>query len=218
MRTTVRDEGGFTLVELLVGITILSLILVSAYSVMFSGVRGANNVESVVNVSGEARLGLNRMVRDTREARSLVLPIDEDEFSIAVDFDRDSDTPDTIETFAYEVEDGVGVITISVDGGDPEVLVSGVSPAVAADGSEIDLFTYSSNYLEFDSDGNGIATWQEVDDAPAGVSGGDGDGEISEPDLPFLSNVDFSMTISSGDDEATRAEEFFTQAQLRNLR
>src|ERR687892_2087335 len=72
MRDRLASEGGFTLVELLVVILIFAAISTSLYLAVFSGVRGGNTARNVVQISEEARLGLNRMIRDTREAKDLV--------------------------------------------------------------------------------------------------------------------------------------------------
>lgn len=205
-----QQQHGFTLVELMVAVALFSIIAVSFYAVMFSGVRGADATQAGVDVSAEARLGLNRLIRDVREATTLVEPLTDSAFTIHVDFSRDGVIQsDEIETFAV-----VGnTITLEVDG-DEEVLIEGVG-AVAGQA----FFSYSSNDLEFDHDPrDGIATCLEVDDPPVGVSGGDDDGACDDGELSFLTNVDFSFSVASGEGDSSRAEEFFGQAQLRNRR
>jgi len=66
--THAREEAGFTMIEVLVAITLFSILSVGFYQVMLSGVRGTDTTQDVVTISSEARLGLNRMVRETREA------------------------------------------------------------------------------------------------------------------------------------------------------
>lgn len=204
-----QQQQGFTLVELMVAVALFSIMAVSFYAVMFSGVRGADATQSGVDVSAEARLGLNRLIRDVREATTLAEPLTDSAFTIHVDFSRDGTIQaDEIETFAV-----VGnTITLEVDG-DEEVLIEGVG----AVGTE-DVFSYSSNDLEFDHDPrDGIATCLEIDDPPIGVSGGDGD-TCDGGEVDFLTNVDFSFSVTSGEGDSLRTEDFFGQAQLRNRR
>jgi len=66
--TSTNDQAGFTLIELLVALTLFAILSVGFYQVMLSGVRGTETTNDVVTVSSEARMGLNRMVRETREA------------------------------------------------------------------------------------------------------------------------------------------------------
>ena len=92
--TSSASENGFTLIETLVAITLFSVVSISFYSVMLSGSRGADTTRSVVRVAEEARFGLNRMVRDTREAQ-VMAEADEDSYRVQIDFDEDG----TIQTF-----------------------------------------------------------------------------------------------------------------------
>ena len=92
---TPRSESGFTLVEVLVTMFVFAIVSVGFYQVMFSGSRGADTSQRVVNISEEARLGFNRLIRDTREATSLDCPPvgsvcpGANGYSIIVDFDGD---------------------------------------------------------------------------------------------------------------------------------
>lgn len=221
---TTGQEEGFTLVELLVAVFIFGVISTVFYSVMFSGVRGGTVTEASVDVSAEARLGLNRMVRDVREATSLQEPFNATRFSIAVDFsipsDGDTTDPGEVETFTFvpgarEIRlttdvNGDGDV---IDAGENEVLIEGVTRIGTRD-----VFSYWSNYLEFDANGDGIATCLEVNDPPPGKSGGNGTGGCDAGEIPFLTNVGFTFRVTSGDGDSQRGQNFFGQAQLRNRR
>lgn len=221
-----RRDGGFTIIELLVGIMLLSIVSISFYSVMFSGTRSSDTTRSLVRVSEEARFGLNRLIRDTREAELLgcsdtVACPTSTRFNVKVDFDGgvdadgDGDAYDNPNargdfedvTFAYNA----AADTITLNG---EVLVRGVQPIPGKQ-----MFTYSSNFLEYDWDADGVTTWQELDagrsrgvnvgNGNAGTSAGPDQGEIS-----FVSSVSLALRISDGD----RTQDFYAQAQLRNRR
>ena len=220
MRDRLASEGGFTLVELLVVTLILAAISTSLYLAVFSGVRGGNTARNVVQISEEARLGLNRMIRDTREAEDLVAA-DADSYEIGIDFNLDGDTDDggEQETFTFDPDTQRILLTANVpDGANPtttEPLVVGVSALAGTN-----MFSYSSNQLEYDQPPeDGIASCAEIDDPPFGVSGGNGDNVCGVEELPFVSNVSYALQVSSGDDRSgVRTTEFFAEAQLRNRR
>ena len=82
------QEEGFSLVEVMIGMLLLSILSIGFYQVMFSTVRGSNSAADVAQSAEEARLGFNRMIRDTREATHLVSASGTD-YRIWVDFDGD---------------------------------------------------------------------------------------------------------------------------------
>jgi prepilin-type N-terminal cleavage/methylation domain-containing protein len=238
-----QNEHGFTLVETLVAMMLFSILSVGFYQVMFSGVRGGETTNDVARISEEARIGLNRMLRDTREAGghcfSGVSPTcglvtaSPTSYSIEVDFDNDRTVDYAAnEYLRYSFDAAAQTITIaSLDSAGavlsgPEVLISGVT---AIPGREV--FDYSSNYLEYDwANGNvvplagpadGVTGWREIDRPPAGVNGiGDGDGVLDDlgdnnpREVFFISEINISFQVSSG----ARSTEFFNQASLRNRR
>lgn len=191
-----RSESGFTLVEILVAFALFSILSISFYAVVFSAVRGSGTSRSVARVSEEARLGLNRMVRDTREAERIV---DQDisggveSYSIRVDFNRDGDSADAGETEEFIFTESTEEITLNGD-----VLVRGVEKINAG----TPVFSFSSNLLEYDTNADGVASLSEVSTA----EGGDV--------YPYLSNVTFALAVTDGDQRTT----FRTEAQLRNRR
>jgi prepilin-type N-terminal cleavage/methylation domain-containing protein len=220
MKDRFASEGGFTLVELLVVIMIFGAISTSLYLAVFAGIRGGNTADNVVQVSEEARLGLNRMIRDTREAKDLVAA-DADSYEIGIDFNLDGDTDDEgeQETFTFDPDSDRILLTANIpDGANPtttEPLAVGVSDLAGTN-----MFTYSSNQLEYDYDPeDGIASCAEIDDPPFGVSGGNGDNICGTEELPFVTNISYALQVSSGDDRSgVRTTEFFAEAQLRNRR
>jgi prepilin-type N-terminal cleavage/methylation domain-containing protein len=208
MRT---NESGMTLVEILVAIAIFSVVSVGFYSVMLSGVRSSDTTESVVRISEEARLGLNRMVRDTREGDSLESAAPTS-YNVRVDFDEDGfyDNPNTKGdfenlTFAFVAGSGGVPGRITLNG---STLIDGVRAIPGQD-----VFTYYSSNLVEDADDNGIAEWEELD-ASGSVGVGNGNGVLDSGELPFITNVRYAVRVEAED----RATEFYAEAQLRNLR
>ncbi len=208
-----RTQGGFTVVELLTAMFVFSVVSAGFYSIMLSSIRGADTTEAVVRVSEEARLGFNRMIRDTRESLRIVeatTPTTVDprppaSFTIHIDFNADGDiraSDGEIETFAFANRQ------ITLNG---NVLIDNVEPIPG-----VPVFDFSSNQLQYDwAPVDGVARWNEIDNPPSGTTQpGNRNGAIDRPELPYLTNVSFSLRIRT-DNKVTA---FYTQAQLRNAR
>lgn len=199
-----RSEAGYSLIETLVALLLISIVTTTFYQVLFSGVRGSERTREITKVSEEARSGLNRMVRDTREADELA-SVSANSYNVRIDFNADGafenpnadgDFEDL--TFSYHATSD----TITLNG---ETLVAGVEPI----GSE-PVFSFTSSYLEYDWDGNGVTTLTELEAAPShGVTTVTAGNEAS-----FLTGVAFEFQVQSGD----ASERFVAEAQLRNRR
>ena len=203
--TTPGDDRGFTLIETLVAIALFSVLSAGFYSVMFSGVRASDTARAVVRISEEARLGLNRMVRDTREAEALSGP-SANSFRVLVDFNgnglfvneaADGNYEDL--TFAYDAIEDV----ITLNGAD---LIAGVEP-VGSTG----IFVFTSNHLELDSNADGVTSSVELDQV---ANGGNGNGTLDGPEIDYVSAVEFTFQVRI--DGHTTA--FHSRVQLRNER
>jgi prepilin-type N-terminal cleavage/methylation domain-containing protein len=215
MSVRTHEQSGFTLIELLVALALFSVLSAGFYAVMFSGVDGSDTARSVVRISEEARLGFNRMIRDTREAERIVAA-GPTSYGVEIDFDTDGvieDANGEVETFSYDAVDEV--ITLSA-GGVTEALVRGVEPVAGED-----MFSFSSNLLEYDRNDvakgfvkDGVATWQEVDQPPSGTQGGNRNNALDVGEFPYLSNVNYAFRVRS-DERVTR---FYAGAQVRNRR
>ena len=212
--TVHTSEEGFSLVEVLVAIGVFAVISATFYSALFSGVRGSGTARSTVRVSEEARLGFNRMVRDTREAASFV-SVSADSYRIQTDFDRDDSFESPNEngdyedlTFTYDdASDEIRMTTPTLPDG--EVLMEGVNRIPGRD-----VFTFASNLLEYDAaPGDGVTTCLELDAAPSPVVG-NGNNICDAGELPYLASVRYVFSVTVDD----RTTEFFTQAELRNKR
>lgn len=216
-------EDGFTIVEVLIAIFIFSIVSVGFYQVLFSATRGSNTTRDVVRVSEEARLGFNRMVRDTREGNILNTP-SSTSYTVDVDFDGDgsinlaapTDPTGNYEslTFTFNPSSGgEGNITVSTPWGASEVLVDGVDCIRKPDNSCHDVFTFSSSRLEYDTMVvDGVTSAAEIDAAP-GV--GNGSGAIDTlPEIRLIDGVAIALVVRQGDSSTS----FYAHAQLRNRR
>ena len=224
--TRAGDEG-FTLVETLVAIALLSILSVGFYQVMYSAVRGSGDAADVAEVAEEARLGFNRMIRDTRETTQLVVA-EGDRYRIWVDYNRNK-LVDAAEfeylEYAYDGSRITLTALAAPPAGNPDLLSGGEDPLTGIEtetlaanvnlleeeGVELPIFTYVSNFLAFDTiDQDGEAT---VDEIEAGTVGADNN-RLEGVELRYVSDVNYGFEVSvNGNSRA-----FYGQAQIRNRR
>ena len=67
-RRLVRDQRGFTLVELLVTMVMMTIVMFALYSIFDTGIRVFSFGNDKVNVAENARIGLEKMEREIRAA------------------------------------------------------------------------------------------------------------------------------------------------------
>jgi prepilin-type N-terminal cleavage/methylation domain-containing protein len=213
-----RHEAGFTLIELIVGIALLSIVSVSFYTTLFAASRAADNSRAVTKVSEEARLGFGRMVRDTRQGRALSAA-DKTSYTVEVDFDGDGviepggvqNSQGDYEVLTFSFNESANTVTLN-----GQALMRRVECAKVS-GTCKPVFDYTSNRLEYDwPPKDGITTWEELDEAPVhGVIGvGNNNGTLDSAELPFISNVTYQLVVV----EKTTSTSYIAEAQLRNLR
>lgn len=204
-----RSEDGYTLVEVLFAFLLLSAVTAGFYVLLFSQQRAGTVARSIANISEETRLGFARMVRDTREGDVLVAA-SPTSYQVKVNFDGDDlyEMPnqlgdDEILTYSYSA----AARTITVNG---NVLMKGVSPIPGKD-----LFSYSSNNLEYDWGSDGKTTWQDLDNASTygvtGVGSNPSNGSL-DAEIPHLTTVHFAIRVS----DSGRSQDFGSTAQMRN--
>jgi prepilin-type N-terminal cleavage/methylation domain-containing protein len=219
-----RDESGFTMVELLVGVVLFAIASIGFYQVLFATARSADSSRAVTKVSEEARLGFGRMIRDTREGRVLVdtdatSTVNATFYKVEIDFDGDgaiesegtTNSQGDYEVLTFAFNDGSNTVTLN-----GEVLMRRVQCVESSPGVCRPFFDFASNRLEYDWNNDGVTTWQELDDASTqGVVGvGNNNDILDDAELPFVSNVFFEVDVV----ERETSTEFIAEAQLRNLR
>ena len=237
-----RGDDGFTLVEMLVVLVMLGLLGTLMLSVVVSSNRSAKNAQQQTNINEEARLAINRMARELRQATGVTAVLNPDGSTF-------SDTAVTALTFKADFDgDGCvnGVAPVpaptpaptcnSASASNPEVLTycydpapasqrlslipgslsgttcdqAGALPILAANVTSL-KFSYRSNEYLYDTSGDGITTWRELDAADPPM--GDGDRDLNTGELP---NID-SIVIDVGLLEGVHQQRYQTQVDLRNL-
>ena len=241
-----RGEAGFTLVEVLVGLILMAILGTFFLSVVF----GANNsakarvtddTTGAVDLNEEARLALNRMARELRQATVISAVRNPDGPSY-------SSTAITSVTFSADFTgdgciDGVapagttGLVCGAYQATNPEVLtycwdpstsvrqlylipgtlsgntcqVTGAQPILAGQVTSL-KFSYRSNQYLWDTSGDGVTTWLELDQADPPT--GDGNATLDSNELPAIDSIVIDIGVASG---STHTQSYETQIDLRNL-
>jgi prepilin-type N-terminal cleavage/methylation domain-containing protein len=211
--TRSRDEHGYTIVEILVAMFVFSLISTGFYQVLIAQTKSLDKTRATSRIGEEARVGFNRMVRDTREADLISAASGSGtSFTIKVNYNADGlyqnpnpNGDNEILTFAYDNATN----TVTLNG---EVLMEGVKPDPGKK-----MFDFTSNALEYDWLGDGTTTWEDIDQASCPSHGVTGVGDcdlpdpiLDAPELPYLTGVEFAIS------DTAETTEFFATAQLRN--
>ncbi len=203
-----RDEQGFTLIELVVVVSLLSIISSGFYVVLFSGMRGGDTARNISRSSEEARLGFNRIVRDTRESDQIAACTTAEFptcYHAKIDFDGDGlyqnpNSSGDFEDLTYTYHAGTKQIRLNGSTLLTEVVPVGTAP----------VFTYTSNRLEYDTNGDGVTSNTELDSPPIG----NGNGLLDGSEITFIDRVTFALRVVKG----ASSTPFHADAQLRNLR
>ncbi|MGZ4610086.1 MAG: PilW family protein [Actinomycetes bacterium] len=235
-RLASRDavEGGFTLVELLVGIVLFAVLSLVVMSTMISSGNALTVTKSTVGINEEARLTFNRMTRELREARAIdavgftacggsaplacpsgvsgSVPTSitfEDDFNGNGVIDSSLSDPEVL-TYCWDYTKKRILLTphlpTSSDCSDPDSL-----PVLTTD---VESFTldFRSSLWQYDANHDGVTTWQELDSAPSTAGVGNGNGTLDSIELRNVDSVVISMTVFKG----PRRQAYRTQVNLRN--
>jgi prepilin-type N-terminal cleavage/methylation domain-containing protein len=228
MRASV-EESGYSLIEVIVSLFIFSIVSIGFTSVMMSGARSTDTTRRNVRLSEEARLGLNRIVRDVREAGWIALPGNDaaatyTSFTVKTDYNGNgvyansagaatAESNYEIVTYAYDATSKT--VTVTAEGFPTETLIKGVEPV-----GSTPVFSFTSNRLEFDWSGDGVTTMTEVSQyaCPAGGSNLTLDSAcnttLTDKELAYLTN--FTLTADVNSDRTS--SQYVAEAQLRNRR
>lgn len=227
--TAPRGEAGYSMVEIIVALSIFAFVSTAFTSVMMSGARSTDVTRRNVRLSEEARLGLNRIVRDVREA-GWIAPAGNDAavaqtaFTVKTDYNGNgayansagaASAESNYEVVTYAYDAATKSITVTAEGFPTETLIKGIDPIAGTP-----VFSFTSNRLEFDWNGDGVTTMVEVSEyaCPAGGNNTSLDPvcntTLTDKELAYLTNFALAVTVNSGDAHS----EFFAEAQLRNRR
>jgi prepilin-type N-terminal cleavage/methylation domain-containing protein len=225
-----HGDEGFTLIEMLIGLLLTSLVTSMVFTAVMAASRVATSSRRVNDLNEEARIVMNRMSRELREAKA-VTAVSNPAGPGGATMDATADVSVT-----FEVDfNGNGVI--EPDAGDPEVLTyiydrsaqrlvlqaAGQSlPVLAANVSDFTLdfttrryqydgvqFTTGSGCTSVNQVRDGVVHWYEVDKYPASV--GNCDGEL-DAELPVIDSVQIDLKVLYGPQQQV----YRTTVDMRN--
>lgn len=224
-------SGGFTLVELLVASTIFMLMGTVLFTTVIAGAKQARNGREYNDLNEEARLLLNRMSRELREAQAISQVVNPGAAATSTGaamygYYTASTSVDPSITFDVDFN-GVGGIEPAAP--DPERLTyvydrvnkrvllqaAGQSLPVLAGNVEAFSFHYTSRYYQSDGsiDGtrDGLVQWEELDADPI-YAKGNGNHVLDGNELTRIDSITIDVTVLKG----TRQQTYRTQVDLRN--
>lgn len=185
-----KEEHGFTLIEMLVSISIFTVIMAGMFSFLWGASTHWNTAKDSAEVTGNARLGLNRMTRELKQATNVTIA-QTDQVSFSVNFGTGAETI----TYAYTPGDSgeTGTIWRSTSASPGEVTLINDVQAMQ--------FTYFGNDYRCDTQiSDGIVTWSELQ-------------ACSTSPATKIARVDISLTLRAGNNSS---QSFVEQAWLRN--
>ena len=216
------SQRGMTLVELLVGSTLFLLLSGLVLGSTISTARVAKSSREVNDLNEEARVLINRISRELREAkeiRAVTNPVGHGY----------SATSGTSITFWVDLNgDGSDVVAT---GGDPEVITytyqpgttsgrvllqvpGNAVPVLAGQVTKFDI-TYTSSKYQYDGTLTGVkdgkVTWEELDGYPSGSAVGNGNRQLDD-ELGSIDSVKIDFSVF----KQPRTQNYQTQIALRN--
>ncbi|MHB9112705.1 MAG: prepilin-type N-terminal cleavage/methylation domain-containing protein [Thermoleophilia bacterium] len=185
-----KDEHGFTLVEMLVSISILSVIMAGMFSFLWGASTHWSTAQSTAEATENARLGLNRMTRELKQSSNI--------------------TSASADQVTFRANFGAGTETITYGHTPGSVGDTGtVWRSTSASPGELTLindvesmqFTYYGNDYKCDIGiADGIVYWSELQ-------------ACSTSPVTKIARVDISLILRAGNNSS---QTFVEQAWLRN--
>jgi prepilin-type N-terminal cleavage/methylation domain-containing protein len=224
-----RDDSGLTLIELLVSMVLMGLVGTMVFTSVIATQRAAESSRQVNDLNEEARLVLNRMARELREARRVTAVVN----PMGPGYNANADTSITFEV------DFNGNGTIEPNAADPEVLTyfydvstqqlqlkaaGAALPVLAANVAGFQVNFTSRKYI-YDgtttSPGggvcgtvtgvkDGIVNWEEVDGNAAQLYGNCN--ATLDTELSVIDSVFINLRVLYG----AKQQQYHTQIDLRN--
>lgn len=238
-----QADDGYTLVELLIGGSLLLVVMSIALSSVTQFAETGRRVRTDHNLNEEARNSLNRISREVRQASKITYVVNPDgtfnpdavtALSLEADFNGDGCTGDQAEcpgtddlnnpeeiSYCFDPQatgankGNLWLIRQGLDAPPANCQVPGALPILAGNVAGFKL-SYRSNLYRFDAPpGDGVTTWQELDAAPPPF----GDGSVSDGDINTaarngITSIAIELKMGSGD----RNQTYHTQIELRNAR
>ena len=224
-----RDSAGYTLVEMLVALSIFAILGAIVMSTILGARQAADSTRLTSDLNEEARVALNRISRELRQAVALsdvktasglpvtvAAPSAARSFTFSADFDGDG----VIEPTATDPEE----LTYSWNGSQLLLTAADVSGTVVTSpvlAAHVTSFAvdFRSSLWQYDCNGVNGTLWTELDKyqssggcAPASAGVGDNSGSLTAPELAHVDNVVIRLTVLQG----AKQQDYRIQVDVRN--
>lgn len=206
-----------TLIEMMIAIMLLSIIVATFYSFLFGGERASRNGQEWLELNQTARLSLERLSRELREADSIVSISGNSQIKFQADFDASG----TFSGGDYQTDiTNDEKITYSYDGASKELRIwSDVDDPDPPQPQPVARNVLAFSLTYFGSDPlldcgsppgctpDGLVTATEIDRF------GNGNGVLDGNELNLVSTAVVDLTVGLG----AQRHEYRTAVELRNL-
>ena len=234
-----RDDSGFTLIEFMVAMMLFVVLMAVTMSVVVASNDAVATASQVQTLNEEARQAINRMSRDLRQANSIVTAVNPDgpafnaggivAVRFTADYNGDGCAPSPITatascpvpynasnpedlTYCFDpaskqlyVSDNQSGITPITTG---STTCSGGQPLLAGNVAGFTI-EYRSNQYHYDTNGDGVTTWRELDAAGPPVGNNNG---LLDVELSSIDSLVLNLTMSVDG----HLQSYRTQVDLRN--
>lgn len=232
LRGTSREDG-FSLVEILVAITIFAGLGTALLTAVLSTSRASETTRTSNDLNEEARVVLNRMSRELRESSRIVSvtnpagPSFNSNADSSITFEVDFDGDRVIEAAAADPE----VLTYTYDRSARQLILSAGSSAVPVLAANVEYFRLgyaarvTDGRLQYDgltstaagcpvaaAAPDGRLDWTELDAEPS-LTVGNCNG-LLDVELPLIASISIELTVL----QAPREQSYSTRVDLRNVR
>jgi len=223
-------DRGFTLVELLVGMVLTSIIASSVFAAVMAASRASKSSQTVNDLNEEARLVLNRMTRELREAREITAVTNpagpsgtslSSTNDVSVTFEVDFNDNGVIEPSAADPE----VLTYVYDRSSQQLVLQAAGQSLPVLAANVADFTVDFTTRRYQYDGvqysagagcttanqtkDGIVHWYEVDKYPASLGNCNGTLDV---ELPVIDSVQIDLRVLYG----AQQQVYRTTVDMRN--
>lgn len=172
-----RREGGYTLIEVAMVMSVFMIFMAFATPVMVSLLRSAAGTERRVDLQQGGRAALRYLVRELRQAEVLYSSTNNEQVAFGVDLDGDG-TVSSSEQVVYFLDDGILY----------RGRVGGSAYPLAQNVGEIRFTMYGSN-LALDTNDNGVVEESELNP----------DGTWTATELANVTRFSVQLTMSKND-------------------
>lgn len=227
-------DAGFSLVELLVALTLFSVLGGTLMATVIASKASVAASRETHDLNEEARLAINRMSRELRQATEItgvsapttINSVARESGEVSVTFSVDFNGNGVIDASAVDPE----VLTYKWDGSQALLIANDTSgfpvtaPVLSGKVSDFSLDYFSSDYRRDCSPVDGMTNWRELDaylttKNASGVcdlrpAAGHTVGGIDTTELADIDSVVISFTVLEG----TRRQDYRTRVDLRNAR